>query len=91
MEEREQTKRDMEKEAKKNKRRKFIKGKLLWWRQGMSSTVILTLLIGSKSNSAPEHIEIDEYLFQKFYKKVGNPTRKIIIYENGILKLEKEK
>jgi len=85
MEERERTKRDIEKEAKKNRTRKFMKGKLLWWRQGMSSTVILTLKSGS---SAPEHIEIDEYSFQKFCEKVGNPARKIIIYENGVLKLE---
>lgn len=84
MEEREQTKRDIEEEAKKNRTRKFIKGKLLWWRRGMSSTVILTL----KSGSTLEHIEVDESSFQEFYKKVGNPARKIIIYENGILKLE---
>jgi len=84
MEEREQTKRDIEKEAKKNRTRKFIKGKLLWWRQGMGPTVILTL----KSDSALEHIEINKYLFQEFYKKVGNPVRKTIIYENRILKLE---
>lgn len=86
MEEREQTKRDMEEEAKKNKERKFMKGKLLWWRQGMGSTVILTL----KSGSALEYIEIDECSFQEFYEKVGNPARKTIIYENGILKLEIE-
>lgn len=83
MEEREQTKRNMEEEAKENKRRKFIKGKLLWWRQGTGPTVILTL----KSDSALEHIEIDEHSFQEFYKKVGNPARKTIIYENGMLKL----
>lgn len=82
--EREQTKRDTEEEIKKNKERKFIKGKLLWWRRGMGSTVILTLKLG---NSAPEHIEIDKCLFQEFCKKVGNPARKIIIYENGMLKL----
>jgi len=85
MEEREQAKIDIEKEAKKNRTRKFMKGKLLWWRSGVGSTVILTLKTGS---NASEHIEIDECLFQKFCKKVGNPSRKTIIYENEILKLE---
>ena len=89
MKERKQTKRDMEEEAKKNRTRKFIKGKLLWWRQGTGSTIILTLLTGNRGSS-PEHIEIDECLFQEFYKKIGNPVRKTIIYKNGILKLEIE-
>lgn len=84
MEKRERTKRDMEEEAKKNRTRKFIKGKLLWWRQGTGSTIMLTLKTDS---DIPEHIEINEYLFRKFCKEVGNPSRKIIIYENGTLKL----
>lgn len=81
---REQTKIDTKRGARKNRTRKFIKGKLLWWKQGTGSTIILTL----KSDSALEHIEIDERLFQEFYKKTGNPVRKTIIYKNGTLKLE---
>ncbi len=70
----------------------MIKGKLLWWRSGIGSGIttlaIETVAPGMETPGRVVHVEVDVKLFRKFFGEVGNPARKTIIYENGMLKLE---